>query len=57
MAMQIAQVEFGWFIPTTGDGKYIGVEARMTGELPLPLYRRKFKERLASSAGGAGRNR
>jgi len=56
MAKQIAQVEFGWFIPTTGDGKYIGVEARMTGEL-LPLFRRKFKKRLASSAGGAGRNR
>jgi alkanesulfonate monooxygenase len=26
MGKSAQQVEFGWFIPTTGDGKYIGVE-------------------------------
>jgi alkanesulfonate monooxygenase len=26
MSKRDDQVEFGWFIPTTGDGKYIGVE-------------------------------
>ncbi|MFC9776688.1 LLM class flavin-dependent oxidoreductase [Paenibacillus chitinolyticus] len=26
MGNAVSEVEFGWFIPTTGDGKYIGVE-------------------------------
>jgi alkanesulfonate monooxygenase len=39
MAQRVEQVEFGWFIPTTGDGKYIGVEPEResTGEYMIEV--------------------
>lgn len=39
MAKQNQEVEFGWFIPTTGDGKYIGVkpERESTGEYMIEV--------------------
>jgi alkanesulfonate monooxygenase len=39
MASHAGAVEFGWFIPTTGDGKYIGVkpERESTGEYMIEV--------------------